>query len=209
MIDVWHYGAALVIGYLLGAIPTGLILGKLLKGVDLRDYGSGKTGATNALRTLGKLPAAIVVVFDFTKGMLAVLVAYLLAGTVAAECLAGLAAAVGHNWPVYAGFRGGRGVLVSFGVFFLLCWPAAAISLVIGGVIIGVSLIVSLGVLTGTVVGLVLAILLVALGHFSPWILLYCIVGAVLILARHSDNIQRLVAGTERKIGQPAQPIAG
>lgn len=207
--DVWHYGAAVAIGYLLGAIPTGLILGKVLKGVDLRDYGSGKTGATNALRTLGKLPAAVVVLFDFSKGILAVLVAYALAGTVAAECLAGLAAAVGHNWPVYAGFRGGRGVLVSFGVLCLLCWPAAVISLLICACIIGLSLIVSLGVLTGTVVGLLLAILLVALGHFSPWILLYCVLGAALILVRHSDNIQRLVAGTERKIGQPAQPIAG
>jgi glycerol-3-phosphate acyltransferase PlsY len=207
--EVWHYGAAVVIGYLLGAIPTGLIVGKVLKGVDLRDYGSGKTGATNALRTLGKVPAIVVVLFDFIKGMIAVLVAYALVGTVAAECLAGLAAAVGHNWPVYAGFRGGRGVLVSFGVFCLLCWPAALTSLAIGACIIGLSLLVSLGVLLGTVVGLVMAILLVVLGQFSPWILLYCVLGAVLILVRHSDNIQRLVAGTERKIGQPAQPIAG
>src|SRR6185312_5867795 len=103
MMEVWHYGAAVVIGYLLGAIPTGLIVGKVLKGVDLRDYGSGKTGATNALRTLGKVPAIVVVLFDFIKGMIAVLAAYALVGTVAAECLAGLAAAVGHNWPVYAG----------------------------------------------------------------------------------------------------------
>ena len=205
----WHYVAAIVIGYLLGAIPTGLIVGKLVKGVDLRDYGSGKTGATNALRTLGKVPAILVVIFDFAKGMAAVVIAYLLAGTVAAQCLAGLAAAVGHNWPVYAGFRGGRGVLVSFGVFIILCWPAALISLIIGGSIMAVSLIVSLGVLVGTVVGLILAIVFVALGHFSPWILLYCILGAMLIVARHSDNIERLLAGTERKIGQPAQPVAG
>lgn len=206
--QAWHYLASVVIGYLLGAIPTGLIVGKVLRGVDLRDYGSGKTGATNALRTLGKVPAALVVTFDFAKGMLAVVIAYLLAGTVAAQCLAGLAAAAGHNWPVYAGFRGGRGVLVSFGVFCILCWPAAIISLVIGGCIMAVSLIVSLGVLVGTVVGLVLAILFVALGHFSPWILLYCVLGAVLIVVRHADNIERLRAGTERKIGQPAQPIA-
>ncbi|HEY8284230.1 MAG TPA: glycerol-3-phosphate 1-O-acyltransferase PlsY [Chloroflexota bacterium] len=207
--QVWHYVASIILGYLLGAIPTGLIVGKLVKGVDLRDYGSGKTGATNALRTLGKVPAGLVVLFDFTKGMIALVIVYSLTGSVAAQCLAGLAAAVGHNWPVYAGFRGGRGVLVSFGVFCILCWPAALISLGIGGVIIAASFFVSLGVLVGTVVGLLLAVLFVALGHFSPWILLYCGLGAFLIVARHSDNIQRLLSGTERKIGQPAQPIAG
>ncbi|HXT35596.1 MAG TPA: glycerol-3-phosphate 1-O-acyltransferase PlsY [Chloroflexota bacterium] len=207
--QIWHYVASVIIGYLLGAIPTGLIVGKVVKGVDLRDYGSGKTGATNALRTLGKIPAGLVVLFDFTKGIIALVIVHSLTGSVAAQCLAGLAAAIGHNWPVYAGFRGGRGVLVSFGVFCILCWPAALISLGIGGVIMAVSLIVSLGVLVGTVVGLLLAVLFVALGHFSPWILLYCVLGAILIVARHSDNIQRLLSGTERKIGQPAQPIAG
>ncbi len=206
--QAWQYLVSIVVGYLLGAIPSGLIVGKLYKGVDLRDYGSGKTGATNALRTLGKLPAALVVVLDVLKGLVAVFVAYLVAGAVAAECLAGLAAAVGHNWPVYAGFRGGRGVLVSYAVFCVLCWPAALASLAIGAGVMAISLMVSLGVLVGTVIGLLFAMLFVVLGFFSPWILLYAALGGALIVVRHSDNIERLRAGTERKIGQPAQPVA-
>src|SRR5712691_5730478 len=107
--ELVRYLAAILIAYLLGAIPSGLLVGKIAKGVDLREFGSGKTGATNALRTLGKLPAALVLLADLLKGIVAILVAHVLTGgSLSAECLAGLAAAVGHNWPVYAGFRGGR-----------------------------------------------------------------------------------------------------
>lgn len=206
--EIGRYALAILIGYLLGAIPSGLIVGKLVKGVDLRDYGSGKTGATNALRTLGALPAALVVLMDLGKGVLAILAAYVLAGSVAAESLAGLAAAVGHNWPIYAGFRGGRGVLVSYGIFWLLCWPAALISSCIGFAIIAISRFVSLGVLVGSAIGLGATVPFVVTGHFSPWALLYAAPCAALIFARHLDNIERLRAGTERKLGQPAQPVA-
>jgi glycerol-3-phosphate acyltransferase PlsY len=206
--ELWRYAVAILLGYLLGAIPSGLIVGKLVKGVDLRDYGSGKTGATNALRTLGKVPAFLVILMDSLKGIAAIVVAYLLTDAVAAECLAGLAAAVGHNWPIYAGFRGGRGVLVSYGIFWVLCWPAALISSAIGMAVIAISRFVSLGVLVGTIIGLAAAIPFVVTGHFSPWVLLYTALGAALIVLRHRDNIDRLRAGTERKLGQPAQPVA-
>jgi glycerol-3-phosphate acyltransferase PlsY len=207
--EVVRYLAAILIAYLLGAIPTGLLVGKVVKGVDLREFGSGKTGATNALRTLGKLPAALVLLGDLAKGIAAVLVAHFLTGgSLAAECLAGLAAAIGHNWPVYAGFRGGRGVVVSYGIFWVLCWPAALVSSCIGFALIATSWIVSLGVLVGTVAGFLAAILFVVIGFFSPWVLLYAGLGTLLIIVRHWDNIERLRAGTERKIGQPAQPVA-
>ena len=206
--DVLRDVLVIVAGYLLGAIPSGLIVGRLVKGIDLRDFGSGKTGATNALRTLGKGPAALVLVFDLAKGLLAVLAAYLITGAIAVECLAGLAAVIGHNWPVYAGFRGGRGVLVSFGIFWLLCWPAALVCTVIGLLIIVALRMVSLGVLVGTGIGLCVAIPVVLAGFFSPWVLFYTAVGAALIVVRHWDNIERIRAGTERKLGQPAQPVA-
>jgi glycerol-3-phosphate acyltransferase PlsY len=206
--ELVRYLAAILIAYLLGAIPTGLLVGKLIKGVDLREFGSGKTGATNALRTLGKVPAALVLLGDLLKGIAAILVAHFLTdGNLSAECLAGLAAAVGHNWPVYAGFRGGRGVVVSYGIFWVLCWPAALVSSCVGLSLIAASLIVSLGVLVGSVVGLLAAILFVIAGFFSPWVLLYVGLGTLLIIVRHWDNIERLRAGTERKIGQPAQPV--
>lgn len=206
--EVWHYAVAVLLGYLLGAIPSGLIVGKLGKGVDLREFGSGKTGATNALRTLGKVPAALVVLMDLLKGLVAILIAHVLTDAVAAECLAGLAAAIGHNWPIYAGFRGGRGVLVSYAIFWVLCWPAALISSAIGMTVIAASRFVSLGVLVGTVIAFAAAIPFVVTGHFSPWVLLYAALGAALIVVRHRDNIERLRAGTERKLGQPAQPLA-
>ncbi|HWE64244.1 MAG TPA: glycerol-3-phosphate 1-O-acyltransferase PlsY [Chloroflexota bacterium] len=206
--EVWRYAVAVLLGYLLGAVPSGLLVGKLVKGVDLRDFGSGKTGATNALRTLGTVPAVLVIALDLLKGLVAILIAQALTHAVAAECLAGLAAAIGHNWPVYAGFRGGRGVLVSYGIFWVLCWPAALASSAIGMVIIAVSRFVSLGVLVGAVIGTAAAIPLVLTGHFSPWVLLYAALGAALIVVRHRDNIERLRAGTERKLGQPAQPVA-
>ncbi len=207
MSAVAPYVLAILIGYLLGAFPSGLVVGKIVKGVDLREFGSGKTGATNALRTLGIAPAVLVVLCDMGKGLLAILIAHVIAGSAAAAALAGLAAAVGHNWPVYAGFRGGRGVLVSFAIFFVLCWPAALIATCIGVTLIAVSRMVSFGVLIGTVIAMLAAIPLVIIGLYSPWVLMYTITGALLIIFRHSDNIQRLLAGTERKIGQPAQHV--
>ena len=206
--DVIRFGFVILVGYLLGAIPSGLIAGKLFRGVDLREYGSGKTGATNALRTLGVVPAVLVVLVDFTKGITAVLIARALTGSPEAESLTGLAAAVGHNWPVYAGFRGGRGVLVSYGIFWLICWPGGAISLATGVALIAVSRYVSLGVLVGTSFAAILSVFFVRFSGYSPWILLYAGPAATLIVIRHLDNIERLRAGTERKLGQPAKPLS-
>lgn len=198
---------AIVAGYLLGSIPSGLLVGKVARGIDLRDFGSGKTGATNALRTLGKGPAALVIAMDMLKGLAALLVAYALTHAVAAECVAGLAAATGHNWPVFAQFRGGRGVLVSMAIFWVLCWPAALVCTIIGLLLIALSRYVSLGVLVGTCIGAACALPVVFTGHASPWVLLYALVGAALIVARHWDNIGRLRQGTERKLGQAALPV--
>jgi glycerol-3-phosphate acyltransferase PlsY len=207
-LDVARYIVVVVVGYLLGAIPSGLIVGKLIRGVDLREFGSGKTGATNALRTLGKGPAALVLLLDVSKALAALLVAHIIVGATAAAFLAGLAAAIGHNWPIYAGFRGGRGVLVSFAIFWVLCWPAALAATCIGGALIGLSRMVSFGVLVGTAVGVAVTIPFVVTGLYSPWVLVYAALVAGLIVVRHADNIQRLLAGTERKIGQAAQPLA-
>ena len=205
------YLVLIVIGYLLGSIPTGQIAGALAGGVDLRRYGSGKTGATNVLRTLGWGAALAVVAGDMAKGIVAVLLARWLVrepnAQPLAEVLAGFAAVIGHNWSIFIQLKGGRGVLVSHAVFILICWPAALITTVAGAIVLATSRIVSLASLTGAVVGAVTLTIFVVLFHYPLPYLFYGVAAAGLIWLRHIDNIQRLLAGTERKLGQKAQPL--
>jgi glycerol-3-phosphate acyltransferase PlsY len=121
--------------------------------------------------------------------------------------LAGFAAVIGHNWSIFIRLKGGRGVLVSHAVFILICWPAALITTVAGAIVLATSRIVSLASLTGAVVGVVALAVFVVLFHYPLPYLLYGVVAAALIWLRHLDNIQRLLAGTERKLGQKAQPL--
>ena len=205
------YLLLIVIGYLLGSIPTGQIVGALAGGVDLRRHGSGKTGATNVLRTLGWGAALVVLAGDLAKGIVAVLIARWLVrdpnAQPVAEVLAGLAAVIGHNWSIFIQLRGGRGVVVSHAVFILICWPAALITTVIGVIVLAISRIVSLASLTGAVAGVVVLAIFVVLFHYPLPYLVYGVLAAGLIWLRHIDNIQRLLAGTERKLGQKAQPL--
>ena len=124
-----------------------------------------------------------------------------------AEVLAGLAAVIGHNWSIFIQLRGGRGVVVSHAVFILICWPAALITTVIGVIVLAISRIVSLASLTGAVAGVVVLAIFVVLFHYPLPYLVYGILAAALIWLRHIDNIQRLLAGTERRLGQKAQPL--
>ncbi|MBC8424215.1 glycerol-3-phosphate acyltransferase, partial [bacterium] len=115
------FAGSLVVAYLLGALPTGLAVGKLVRGVDIRRYGSGSTGSTNMYRTLGRVPAALVVGLDIVKGALPVGIAWIATdGNEYAHALAGVSAVVGHSWPVFSGFRGGRGVMPGWGSLIAL-----------------------------------------------------------------------------------------
>ena len=121
----------LAIGYLLGAIPSGYLTGRWLKGIDLRDYGSGSTGATNVLRNVGKGPALVVFLLDVGKGALAVLLAKSVGLNDWIQVLAGLAALAGHIWPVWLGWKGGKAVATGLGMFLGLAWPVGlALSLI-------------------------------------------------------------------------------
>lgn len=125
-----------VIGYLLGSVNTSLVVGKLIYNTDVRQYGSGNAGATNTLRTLGKTAALLVVIGDSLKGILACLMGRWLAGETSAgvyagEYLAGIMAVIGHNWPLYFGFRGGKGVMTAFAVALMLSPMAALICLLL------------------------------------------------------------------------------
>ncbi len=202
------YAAVTVAGYLLGSIPSGQIVARVAGGVDLSTRGSGKTGVTNVLRTLGWGAALVVLLGDLAKGVLAVLFARWLVHPFGAqhvaEALAGFAAVLGHNWSLYIKLKGGRGVVVSQAVFLLFCWPAALIATAFFVVILAVSRFVSLASLLGAVIGLALLAAFVYWGHYPPAYLAYGVAAAALIWLRHIDNIQRLLAGTERKLGQRA-----
>ncbi|HEX7734249.1 MAG TPA: glycerol-3-phosphate 1-O-acyltransferase PlsY [Ktedonobacteraceae bacterium] len=209
---------AALIGYLWGSIPSGYWMGKLLRGsdFDIRDYGSRKIGATNVLRTLGKLPAAIVFVFDLSKGLLPTLVGmfmpFFVIGGWGAP-VAGLAALLGHCFPVFIGFKGGRGVMTGAGVILLLSPFTFVVCAVIAFGTIAIWRYVSLGSIVGCLSAMVCGVVLYIIGrtdpHFFAAVTLptafYLVVGPGLVVLFHHDNIGRLLTGNERKIGQKVQ----
>lgn len=202
---------AVLVGYLLGAIPFGLVMGRLTRGIDIREYGSHRTGATNALRTLGAGPAAIVFALDVGKGVAAVLIArFLLPADSAslhewAAAAAGVAAICGHNWSVFIRFTGGRGVATSTGALGAMAPWALLVMGPLVVLIIWRSRYVSLGSVSGAVVSPIVVGLMAVAGWSNVQAFVYALIAGVLVTASHADNIGRLRAGTERKIGQKEQ----
>lgn len=197
---------AALLGYLLGAIPFGLLVGRLTRGIDLREYGSHRTGATNALRTLGLRAAALVFLLDVGKGVAAVVLSrVLLADDPQVEwaaAVAGFAAIVGHNWSVFIRFTGGRGVATSAGALGAMSpWTILLLAPIVIG-IIWRSRYVSLGSVTGGLLAPVITALLWAVGAATLPAIAYAAASGLLVTVAHADNIARLRAGTERKIGQ-------
>jgi glycerol-3-phosphate acyltransferase PlsY len=209
--------SVVIIGYLLGSIPFGLLIARRYAKVDVTKYGSGKIGATNVLRTAGRKPAIVVTILDLAKGILAVIFAGLIVGkgylvvdgiglgALVAEVLAALAAIIGHNWSVFLKFRGGRGVATFFGGLVALCPPAA----IFGGEIIiigaGLTRYVSLGSIAGAVGSYAVLVPLTIMNGFPIEYLFYALVGTIIIFVMHRDNIARLVSGKERKLGEKAK----
>jgi len=212
-----QFVAVVILGYLLGSIPFGYLIGKRQAKVDIRQQGSGRTGATNVLRTAGRKSAALVAALDMSKGVLAVLFAGLIVGkgylvvgdfglgSLVAQVLAALAAVAGHIWPVFLKFRGGRGVAPFFGGLIALC-PVAALFggeiLIIGA---GLTRFVSLGSIAGAVGAYAILVPLTIMNGFPIEYLFYALVGAIVILVMHRDNIRRLISGKERKLGEKAE----
>lgn len=194
---------AAVLAYLLGAFPTGYLAGRLVGRVDIRERGSGSTGATNVARSLGIGWAALVLAVDVGKGALAVALARALETGAPGEALAGLLVVVGHSWPVFTRFKGGRGVAPGFGGLLLVA-PAVAI----GGAAVWLAAValtryVSLGSVLGAGVALGAGLFALATGSRAWETGAYMALGAALIILRHRENIGRLLAGVERKLGQP------
>ena len=191
----------LAIGYLLGSMPNGYLAGRWLKGIDLRQCGSGSTGATNVLRNVGKAPALVVFLLDVGKGALAVLLAKSFGLNDWVQVLAGLAALAGHIWPVWLGWKGGKAVATGLGMFLGLAWPVGLACFGLFMAVISISRIVSL---SSVVAAIGLPVLMVLAGANGASISV-SVVASVMVLWRHRSNIERLIAGTEPRIGAKAK----
>ena len=195
---------SLLLGYLLGSIPSGYLAGRWCKGIDLRELGSGSTGATNVLRQVGKGPALVVFVIDVAKGAIAVLLAGSLTEGAALsdwlQVLAGLAALAGHIWPGWLGFKGGKAVATGLGLFLGLAWPVGLACFGIFLTTLSVFRIVSLS----SVVAAISLPLLMAAGTDGTAKLVVALVAMALVVWRHRSNLQRIKAGTEPRLGQKA-----
>lgn len=212
--------AVIVIGYLLGSIPFGVIISKRFAKKDVREVGSGKIGMTNVLRVAGKKAAATSLLLDIVKGLLAVIFAGLIfrdkTDTVAvvftlnesAQILAGFAAIAGHSWSIFLKFKGGRGVATFMGGLAALYWPAALVGAIF---LFGIGFrtkYMSLGSIIGAVTAFILlmSFYVLKIDFLQPYppfeYVLYAMFGAIFIYIMHRDNILRLFNGTERKIGE-------
>ena len=207
---------ALISGYLLGSIPSGYLAGRWLKGLDIRQQGSGSTGATNVLRVLGKGPALVVFAVDVLKGTLAVLLAKALLEPLGAPLgpgawlldsavvTAGLAALAGHSFPIWLGGKGGKAVATSLGMLLGLATPVGLACFGVFLTVLSLSRVVSLSSLAAA-----LSLPLLMLGWFNsnsmglrwPYLIL-ALLASVLVIVRHKGNIERLLAGQEPKIGR-------
>jgi glycerol-3-phosphate acyltransferase PlsY len=188
---------AVFAAYLMGSIPFAQLLSKR-RGVDLRRVGSGNVGATNVLRTLGVRPAVLAMMLDAVKGTLAVLIAQRLTSGVAGPVAAGLASMIGHVYPVWLRFRGGKGVATAAGAFAVLTPVAVAVAVGVFLLTVALTRFISVGSMAAA-----LTLAGWAIASDAPTAVgVGAAIGAALVLVGHRDNVLRLVAGTERRVGQ-------
>lgn len=191
-----NYILLAIISYFIGNISFAYILGKILTKKDVRDYGSGNAGTTNAIRAFGKKIGIMVFLGDVLKGVAAVILGRLFGGQTGAY-IAGACAIIGHNWPVLLNFRGGKGVATTIGVMVFVNLYLTLICVVFGAVIIIITRTVSLGSILGMASAPIVAILFIR--PFDLELLLFCIFIGGMSIYRHKDNIKRLMKGNENK----------
>lgn len=211
----WLIGLGLLgAAYLLGSIPTGFLIAKAAKGIDIREHGSGSTGATNVLRVVGREAGLAVLCVDLFKGATAVLLVRWLAQTdlIAALgtterlpwliMLVGLLVLVGHSRSVWLGFTGGKSAATGLGVILALAWPVGLVAATVFATVLAVSRMVSLS----SILAAISISLLMLLTRQPLAYLLLAIAGSLYVIFRHRGNIQRLLAGTEPQLGQASAP---
>jgi glycerol-3-phosphate acyltransferase PlsY len=194
-----------VAAYLLGSIPFGLLIVKALGGPDIREIGSGNIGAANVARNAGKLAGILTLVFDAAKGYFAVwLASRCAAGNVRWMMVAAVFAVIGHMFPVWLGFKGGKGVATGLGVFIPICWQAVAAGIALWLLVVIFWRYSSLGSISAAAALPLFVYLLYAPGHAPPEIVTFgTVVIAVLVIFKHRTNIERLIAGEEPRLGAP------
>lgn len=216
---LWCLGnaALLIIAYLLGSFPTGYLMGKGLKGIDIRTQGSGSTGATNVLRTLGKGPGIIVLLVDVFKGAVAVALVqfayrtpflHWAPPTISPEqwlpwitILSGLAAVLGHSRSIWLNFSGGKSVATGLGLLLMLNWQVGLAAFGIFGIVLAFTRIVSISSVTAA-----LATPLLMFGLRQPLAyIIFGLIAGLYVVIRHRANLHRLMAGTEPRLGQPSK----
>jgi acyl phosphate:glycerol-3-phosphate acyltransferase len=213
VLELTWSGLLLLAAYLLGSIPTGYLAGRLLKGIDIREQGSGSTGATNVLRTLGKGPAALVLLIDALKGVAAIALIngyYALVETPAIPAAwhpwlvaaAAFAALLGHSKSIWINFTGGKSVATGLGVLLAMSWPVGLGTLGVFAVVLVLSRIVSLGSISGAIA---VPVLMIIMGQPLPY-QLFAGTAGIYVIWRHRSNIQRILAGTEPQVGQKLPP---
>lgn len=197
----WQVLLSCIVAYLLGSLSTGLFVAKVSNGPDLRKVGSGNTGASNVQRTMGWKAGLITFAGDCVKAVLACLVAELLTGDHYASLAAGLFAIIGHNWPVFHQFRGGKGVAASCGVL-LYCFPVPAlICFALTIALIAATRYISLGSMFLLTSYAVLVSVWFYQGDFRLFVVCWAVLLALICIGRHHANIVRLIRGTENKLG--------
>jgi len=201
-----RYAVVLALAYLLGSVPWGYILLRWRRGVDVREYGSGRIGMSNVLRTAGGKVAALVLLLDSGKGILAVILAREIIDTTAGEVAAGLLALLGHNWPIFLRFRGGRGIATGLGSLSMMAPIAAGIGALSFIPITLFSRYLSLGSILGVMITCLAMLGLALAGVYSSVYTLYAFIGSAIIIYQHRDNIRRIRQGKERRLGQSAGP---
>ena len=209
---IWAYILTAIIAYLLGSISFSVIFTKKFAGFDVREKGSGNAGSTNMLRSVGKKAAALTLVCDILKGVVAIVIAIIL-GNVVKDInrelllqIAGVAVVLGHTFPVFFQFKGGKGVATSLGILLMSNWQIGLICLVFGIVLIALTRMVSLGSCAAAVLFPVLTLFIndhytvLTQGKQGNVYLVYSIILAIIVLYNHRSNIKRILNGTENKL---------
>lgn len=208
---VWQLIVIAIAAYLIGSINLSIVLSKLMGKGDIREHGSGNAGTTNTLRTLGKLPAVVVLIFDVLKAVIAIFVGKWLIsiGQVAdstipyndlAIALSSVGVILGHNFPIYYGFKGGKGIATSLGVLLTVEWQLGLVCLIFAVILMLLTRMVSLGSITAAILYPVL-VLVQGTAFTNKWIYItFSLIIALMAIIRHRSNIKRIYNGTENKL---------
>jgi glycerol-3-phosphate acyltransferase PlsY len=197
--------ASAALGYAIGSIPSCVLVGRLSRGIDVREHGSHSMGMANVLRTAGRGPAAVTLALDIGKGAAAARLGEALGGGRGGGAAAGLGAVIGHSWPIFVGFRGGKSSATLFGAVSVITPPVAGVSLITGVGALAVTRRTSMLSLSGSIAG-GLAALAFGLRRRDAAGLALTLPGVAVVIFRHRENIDRLIRGVEPAVGDPETP---